>query len=182
MTDRDLFKQALYALEKYNAAPTHYHGLIDHDDIIAALRERLAQYEATDRLAQSNRELDRLIEIDRELGLWKEQEQELKPCRSPYCECERGKCTHQGFYDARHEPARQEREAIDLDALGIPHGRAFEPARQEQEFIKHEVENPGDWTEWVCPDPKSYLMKCCDCGLVHEVQFGVVRYASETER
>ena len=28
----------------------------------------------------------------------------LHPCRSPYCECELGKCTHPGFYDARHEP------------------------------------------------------------------------------
>jgi hypothetical protein len=27
----------------------------------------------------------------------------LKPCRSPYCECEVGKCTHPGFYDARGE-------------------------------------------------------------------------------
>jgi len=26
------------------------------------------------------------------------------PCRSPYCECDRGKCTHPGFHDARHEP------------------------------------------------------------------------------
>ena len=25
-------------------------------------------------------------------------------------------------------------------------------------------------------------MKCCDCGLVHEAEFGVVRYKSETER
>ena len=39
-----------------------------------------------------------------------------------------------------------------------------------------------DWSEWVCPDPKGYLMKCCDCGLVHEAEFGVVRYKSETER
>lgn len=26
---------------------------------------------------------------------------ELKPCRSPYCECDVGACTHPGFYDAR---------------------------------------------------------------------------------
>ena len=25
-----------------------------------------------------------------------------KPCRSPYCECDFNKCTHPGFYDARH--------------------------------------------------------------------------------
>jgi hypothetical protein len=24
-----------------------------------------------------------------------------KPCRSPYCECEIGACSHPGFYDAR---------------------------------------------------------------------------------
>ena len=52
----------------------------------------------------------------------------------------------------------------------------------QPEFIKHEVKNADDWSEWVCPDPKNYLMKCCDCGLVHEAQFGVVRYKSETER
>jgi hypothetical protein len=28
----------------------------------------------------------------------------LKPCRSPYCECDSGKCTHPGFYDARDKP------------------------------------------------------------------------------
>ena len=27
-----------------------------------------------------------------------------QPCRSPYCECELGKCSHPGFYDARHMP------------------------------------------------------------------------------
>ena len=50
------------------------------------------------------------------------------------------------------------------------------------EFFTHSVEQPYDWSDWVCPDPKSYLMKCCDCGLVHEAQFGVVRYKSEAER
>jgi hypothetical protein len=52
----------------------------------------------------------------------------------------------------------------------------------QPEFIKHEVKNADDWSEWVCPDPKNYLMKCCDCGLVHEAEFAVVRYKSETER
>lgn len=50
------------------------------------------------------------------------------------------------------------------------------------EFFTHCVDQPYDWSEWVCPDPKSYLFKCCDCGLVHEAEFGVVRYKSETER
>ena len=59
---------------------------------------------------------------------------------------------------------------------------AEQPAQQEPEFITHIVEQSYDWSEWVCPDPKGYLMKCCDCGLVHEAEFGVVRYKSETER
>lgn len=28
----------------------------------------------------------------------------LRPCRSPYCECSVGQCSHPGFYDARGEP------------------------------------------------------------------------------
>lgn len=55
-------------------------------------------------------------------------------------------------------------------------------ALAQPEFTKHEVENADDWSEWVCPDAKGYLIKCCDCGLVHEAEFGVVRYKSETER
>ena len=55
-------------------------------------------------------------------------------------------------------------------------------ALAQPEFIKHEVKNADDWSEWVCPDPKNYLMKCCDCGLVHEAEFAVVRYKSKTER
>lgn len=27
--------------------------------------------------------------------------EQLKPCKSPYCECEPNQCTHPGFYDAR---------------------------------------------------------------------------------
>ena len=57
-----------------------------------------------------------------------------------------------------------------------------EALAEQPEFITHEVENAEDWSEWVCPDPKGYLMKCCDCGLVHEAQFGVVRYKSKTGR
>lgn len=29
------------------------------------------------------------------------------------------------------------------------------------------------WTRWVQPNPECYWMKCCDCGLVHEMQFRV---------
>ena len=35
------------------------------------------------------------------------------------------------------------------------------------------VEGRGGWCEWVMPKPKGYMMKCCDCGLVHEMEFKV---------
>ena len=89
-----------------------------------------------------------------------------------------------------------EDKALTLEALKYAaskgHGRivreikiapfTIKEALAQPEFIKHEVENADDWSEWVCPDPKNYFLKCCDCGLVHEAQFGVVRYKSETER
>jgi hypothetical protein len=48
-------------------------------------------------------------------------------------------------------------------------------AQPEQEFTPHEEGDDG-WSDWVCPDPKSYLMKCCDCGLIHEVDSRVAKY------
>ena len=35
------------------------------------------------------------------------------------------------------------------------------------------------WSDWVCPKPHGYLMQCCDCELIHEVDFRVVKYESE---
>jgi hypothetical protein len=43
-------------------------------------------------------DIDIAVVIRRNYGF-----EELKPCKSPYCECEIGKCTHPGFYDARGE-------------------------------------------------------------------------------
>ena len=31
------------------------------------------------------------------------------------------------------------------------------------------------WTPWVYPTPEKYLMECCDCGLIHEMQFKAFR-------
>lgn len=32
------------------------------------------------------------------------------------------------------------------------------------------------WCDWVCPKPTGYLMQCCDCGLIHEVESRVAKY------
>lgn len=36
--------------------------------------------------------------------------------------------------------------------------------------------------EWVQPSRKGYRMRCCDCGLVHLLQFRLVPYANGTRR
>ena len=76
-------------------------------------------------------------------------------------------------------------EALELTARDYREQRhaitAIREALAQPEFPMHEEGEDG-WSDFVCPDPKSYLMKCCDCGLVHEAQFKVVRYKSETER
>lgn len=36
----------------------------------------------------------------------------------------------------------------------------------------HAIDEDG-WCEWIHPLP-GYLMQCCDCGLVHEMQYAIV--------
>ena len=37
--------------------------------------------------------------------------------------------------------------------------------------FKTMIEGRGGWCEWQAPVMRGYLMKCCDCGLVHEMEF-----------
>jgi len=30
------------------------------------------------------------------------------------------------------------------------------------------------WTRWINPKMKGYLLKCCDCGLIHELEFKAI--------
>lgn len=36
--------------------------------------------------------------------------------------------------------------------------------------FKHHIAGRGGWSEWVFPS-ETYFFKCCDCELVHEIQF-----------
>ena len=40
--------------------------------------------------------------------------------------------------------------------------------------MKIERELANGWTRWVQPVKRGYLMACCDCGLVHRMDFRVV--------
>lgn len=40
-------------------------------------------------------------------------------------------------------------------------------------FITHQVENIKDKTDWIQPVRRNYRMGCCDCGLVHNIDFRI---------
>lgn len=39
--------------------------------------------------------------------------------------------------------------------------------------LEQMVADEDGWSEWIHPLP-GYLMGCCDCGLIHEVEFQIV--------
>lgn len=49
------------------------------------------------------------------------------------------------------------------------------PDEQQPDFVLHTAGEDG-FSEWVTPAQDSYLMKCCDCGLVHEMQSRVAKF------
>ncbi len=48
-------------------------------------------------------------------------------------------------------------------------------------YIHYSEETPGDWTEEIYPNHDCYKLACCDCGLVHNVRFKVVRVTKNTK-
>lgn len=41
-------------------------------------------------------------------------------------------------------------------------------------FLK-EKEGPNGWSRWVQPVKRGYLLECCDCSLVHRMDFRIHR-------
>lgn len=37
------------------------------------------------------------------------------------------------------------------------------------------------WTRWNEPIMQGYLMQCCDCGLIHQMEFRVLKRAKKTK-
>lgn len=46
--------------------------------------------------------------------------------------------------------------------------------KKKPRFEQVTTKTPRSWSEWLMPKMKGYLLKCCDCGLTHELQFRVV--------
>jgi hypothetical protein len=75
----------------------------------------------------------------------------------------------------------------DTESRGVAHAAiaALDAALEQEpevrtDFIQHHVEDAGDWSDWVDPKQDEYLIACCDCGLVHEMQFRVAKFESDT--
>lgn len=41
-------------------------------------------------------------------------------------------------------------------------------------FRQEYSSGPRGFSRWVQPNPSKYLMSCCDCNLVHEMQFRIL--------
>lgn len=42
---------------------------------------------------------------------------------------------------------------------------------------RYDQPEPG---EWIRPTPKGYRMACCDCGLVHRIDFRAIKDVNKT--
>lgn len=40
-------------------------------------------------------------------------------------------------------------------------------------------EGGNGWCKWLYPIPRKYKMACCDCGLVHTIQFEVIEQTTK---
>lgn len=47
----------------------------------------------------------------------------------------------------------------------------IKPRKIPKKFKEMSVTSKHKWTEWITPKQKGYLMKCCGCGLIHELEF-----------
>jgi hypothetical protein len=77
----------------------------------------------------------------------------LKPCKSPYCECDVGKCTHPGFYDCR---------GIEMNE------RIQELADQAQQYAEY---NTPQGLEWLPMFKERFaeliVLECADIATYH---------------
>ena len=44
-----------------------------------------------------------------------------------------------------------------------------------EDFLRNLMEYQVPEGEWVQPKRKYYHMKCCDCGLVHKIEFRLIK-------
>ena len=76
----------------------------------------------------------------------------------------------------RKEYWRKEKEKMQAtNDLRAALAQQAEPV-QEPVACEPQYANDDGWCDWVCPKPIGYLMQCCGCGLIHEVESRVAKY------
>lgn len=45
-----------------------------------------------------------------------------------------------------------------------------------------QVEGKNGWSDWIAPIMRGYGMACCDCGLVHDIQFRAIEVVKNRKR
>lgn len=53
--------------------------------------------------------------------------------------------------------------------------------RKNIKQFKEYTAGRGGWCEWNSPKMKGYKMQCCDCGLIHEIDFKVVKFKGKPD-
>ena len=56
-----------------------------------------------------------------------------------------------------------------------------EKQKSDTDKFKQHTANKDGWCDWDTPVMKGYRMACCDCDLVHEVEFRVLEVIKEHE-
>ena len=177
MTDKEAITMALEALEYIDDGANNQGAHIGISwrcvstkakPAIAALKARLAQPEPIQSLQCFHCQVTIETLNDKVMQLMAQRTEPICPdCKAEVLyECVA--CSSNNY----PPPQRTEQEPVAWTADDM----AYRPSGLPQDFIRHEVESVYDWSDWVCPSPEQYFMKCCDCGLVHEMQFKVAKY------
>lgn len=48
-------------------------------------------------------------------------------------------------------------------------------------FQNHSATDETGWSEWTQPVMRGYKLACCDCGLVHDMEFNVLKMVKQNE-
>ena len=55
-------------------------------------------------------------------------------------------------------------------------------AMKHRKFKVEKSAHPRGWTDWIYPNTRGYWLACCDCALVHEVQFRAIGCGPQDKR
>lgn len=73
---------------------------------------------------------------------------------------------------SRHIKARWQPHGEGWSSFNAKWWQPLDPLPSNRARFRPERTDADGWTDWIHPLP-GYLMKCCECGLVHEVELRI---------